>query len=101
MHRCQSDQYKRHFTSSLFSAYAKQPDAFDLVITDQTMPGLTGTQLAERILKIDPNQPIILCTGFSELVSEEKAKAMGIRILALKPINMHQLSLLIREALIA
>ena len=91
------------FTDSLaaFTAYAKQPDAFDLVITDQTMPGLTGTQLAERILKIDPNQPIILCTGFSELVSEEKAKAMGIRILALKPINMHQLSLLIREALIA
>jgi len=84
-----------------YNAFAEHPDAFDLVITDQTMPGLTGTQLAEKILKIHPGQPIILCTGFSELVSEEKAKAMGIRLLVLKPINMHQLALLIREALAA
>ena len=82
-----------------YDAFAEHPDAFDLVITDQTMPGLTGTQLAEKILKIHQGQPIILCTGFSELVSEEKAKAMGIRLLVLKPINMHQLALLIREAL--
>jgi DNA-binding NtrC family response regulator len=56
-------------------------------------------QLAEQILNIHPHQPIILCTGFSELVSEEKARALGISILALKPITMHQMSLFIREAL--
>lgn len=87
------------FSSSqeALTAFLEQPDAFDLVITDQTMPGLTGTQLAENILEIRPDQPIILCTGYSELVSEEKAKAIGIRRLVLKPINMHQLALLIRD----
>jgi len=69
------------------AAFMDDPARFDLVITDQTMPGLTGTELAKRMLMIRPELPIILCTGFSHLVSEESAKAIGIRAYALKPLT--------------
>ncbi len=89
------------FTSSVeaLAAFNRQPDQFDLVITDQTMPTLTGIELATRILERRPDLPIILCTGFSELVSEEKTKSLGIRCLANKPIRMDKLATLIRKAL--
>jgi len=79
--------------------FRKNPDDFDLVITDQTMPGLTGFELSKRMLAIRKNIPIILCTGFSELVNEESVKAAGIRKFILKPILKSQLSVLIREIL--
>ena len=75
------------------------PDRFDLVITDMTMPGMTGMDLSEEILKLRPGMPIILCTGFNELVTEEKAKAMGIRAFAMKPVNLRDLAVLIRKVL--
>jgi PAS domain S-box-containing protein len=75
------------------------PDQFDLVITDMTMPGLTGTNLSKEILRLRPDMPIILCTGFNELVTEEKAKAMGIREFAMKPLNLRSFAVLIRKAL--
>jgi YesN/AraC family two-component response regulator len=56
-----------------------------LVITDQTMPGMTGVDLARRMLQIRPDLPIILCTGYSNLISEEKVKNLGIKGFALKP----------------
>ena len=52
----------------------------DLVITDMTMPDMTGTDLALKILRLRPDMPIVLCTGFSELISEEKAKSLGISL---------------------
>lgn len=55
------------------------PDRFDLVITDQTMPKMTGAELAQEILYIKPEMPIILCTGYSSVVSEEAALAIGIK----------------------
>ena len=76
-----------------------QPDRFDLVITDQTMPGMTGSDLARRILQIRPELPIILCTGFSNQISEEKAKIYGIKGFAMKPLAKKDLAVLVRKVL--
>ncbi len=88
-------------TNSLeaLTTFRNTPDLFDLVITDQTMPGLTGFDLARRILALRPNMPIILCTGYSPLTSEEEAKAQGIREFALKPLTKTDLAMLIRRVL--
>jgi len=59
--------------------FMKEPDSFDLVITDMTMPIMTGADLAQELMRIRPDIPVILCTGFSHIMSEEKAKTMGIR----------------------
>ena len=72
---------------------------FDLVITDMTMPGMTGDQLAAEIIKIRPDMPIILCTGYSKNISEDKAKGMGIRALAMKPVVANQLANIVRHVL--
>ncbi len=81
------------------AAFEKQPEEFDLVITDQTMPGITGSELARRILQIRPGMPIILCTGYSSLISEENARACGIKGFAFKPLARKQLAALVREML--
>jgi PAS domain S-box-containing protein len=88
-------------TSSLeaLKTISNHPDLFDLVITDQTMPGMTGLNLARQILALRPDMPIILCTGYSTLISAEEAKAHGIREFALKPLTKQDLALLIRRAL--
>jgi len=75
------------------------PDHFDLVITDMTMPNMTGVDLARDMLRIRPEIPIILCTGFSEIISEEKAKDIGIRQFIMKPVSMTSLSKVVREVL--
>jgi CheY-like chemotaxis protein len=79
--------------------FRKDPEFYDLVITDQTMPGLTGFELSKKILAIRKGTPIILCTGFSELVNEELVKTAGIRKFILKPISKSQLALYLREIL--
>ncbi len=66
--------------------FKARPDKFDLVISDMTMPNLTGDELALKIVEIQPDIPIILCTGFSHKIKAEKAKEMGIRAFLLKPI---------------
>jgi len=76
-----------------------QPNRFDLVITDQTMPGMTGSDLARRMLQIRPGLPIILCTGFSNQISEEKARIYGIKGFAMKPLAKKDLASLIRKVL--
>jgi len=79
--------------------FRNQPDKFDLVITDQTMPGMTGLDLARRMMQIRPDIPVILCTGYSTLVNEDMAKAQGIKEFALKPITKSTIAKLIRQAL--
>lgn len=79
--------------------FNKNPDTFDLVITDQTMPGMTGVELAENILQTRADIPIILCTGYSSITSREEAKASGIREFVLKPLTVNELSTLIRQVL--
>ena len=61
------------------------PETFDLVITDQTMPKMTGEVLARELLRIRPDIPIILCTGYSPSMTPEKAQSLGIRAFLWKP----------------
>ena len=79
--------------------FQKEPDAFDVVITDQTMPHMTGFELAQKLIAIRPDIPIILCTGYSETVSEEEAKAAGIKEFVLKPINVNKIAEVVRRVL--
>jgi len=79
--------------------FQNDPTAFDLIITDMTMPHMTGKELATEILKINPELPIILCTGFSETISEEAAKHIGIQAFILKPIVMSDLAQTMRKVL--
>jgi FixJ family two-component response regulator len=66
--------------------YLKDPDRFDIVVTDMTMPGMTGLELSKRILGLNPDKPVILCTGFSESMNREKAIAIGVAEFYQKPI---------------
>ena len=81
------------------TTFQNQQNTLDLVITDQTMPGMTGVDLARRILRIRPEMPIILCSGYSSQISEDKAKAAGIRGFAYKPLAKKVIGELIREVL--
>ncbi len=88
-------------TSSVdaLALFRTNPHRFDLVITDQTMPTMAGDALARELLKIRPNLPIILCTGFSHAVSAEKAKSIGIRGYLMKPLAIRDLAPIIRHIL--
>lgn len=79
--------------------FRANPDQFDLVITDMTMPQMTGDHLVGKILKIRPDLPTIICTGFSEKIDEGKAKEIGIRQYIEKPLNRSDLAKLVRRAL--
>ncbi|MGD9300843.1 MAG: response regulator, partial [Desulfobacterales bacterium] len=79
--------------------FAAQPDHFDLVITDMTMPKMTGDQLAQQMMDIKPQIPVILCTGYNEAISEEKALAMGIDKFVMKPVIKDELASTIRNVL--
>jgi len=79
--------------------FRKDPDRFDLVISDMTMPGLTGDRLAQRLLEIRRDIPIILCTGYSERITEERAKSIGIRKFILKPLTRDSLAEAVRSVL--
>lgn len=88
-------------TSSIeaLEAFRARPDAFDLVITDMTMPNLTGRGLAKELIKLRPKLPIILCTGFSEMINEEEAKELGIKHFVYKPIVIEDLARMVRDVL--
>lgn len=79
--------------------FKRLPDRFDIVITDYTMPRLTGFQLARKIHALRPEIPIILCTGYSELVTPQKASSQGIFEVIMKPIDLGQIARSIRKAL--
>jgi CheY-like chemotaxis protein len=85
-----------HGALNIFKA---RPDAFDLVITDMTMPGMTGDRVAQNFLEIRQDIPIIICSGYSEHISQEKAKSIGIRKFVMKPLEMRELAMTIRKVL--
>jgi len=89
----------RTSSAEALAAFRAHPAWFDAVITDQTMPGMTGLEMAGQMLAIRPTVPILLCTGYSSLVSEDKALAMGIKGFALKPLTQKELSTLLRTIL--
>jgi len=79
--------------------FQKNPEQFDLVVTDMTMPSMTGAELAQKILALSPRTPVILCTGQSELINREIAMAMGVCDYLNKPILQETLLVATRKAL--
>ena len=79
--------------------FKKAPDAVDLIITDKTMPQMTGFDLAGEIKAIHPDIPIILCTGFSEKINGEKAKEIGAAGYLDKPHDKRDLAMRVRQVL--
>jgi CheY-like chemotaxis protein len=79
--------------------FQQKPEHFDLVITDMTMPSINGAELAQKIMALRPEIPVILCTGQSELINREKAFAMGIRDYLTKPLLTEPLLVAVKTAL--
>ncbi len=89
----------RSSSPDALEAFRAAPDKFDMVITDMAMPNMSGDKLSVKINKIRPGIPVLLCTGFSETMSEEKATSLGINGFLLKPIVIMDLSCKIRDVL--
>ena len=89
------------YTSSLeaLAAFRSSPQDFDLVITDLTMPNLTGDRLAGEVMLARPELPVIVCTGYSNKISEEKTLQLGIRALLMKPVPRAVLAQTVRNVL--
>ena len=79
--------------------FKQQSERFDLVITDMTMPSMYGDKLVEYLIKIRADIPIILCTGFSEIMTKEKAETIGVKGFLMKPPTLKGLSTLVRKVL--
>lgn len=79
--------------------FEKHPDDYELVITDMAMPNMTGLDITHKIKGIRPNLPIILCSGYSEIINKEKSLALGISRYIQKPLIMDSLARVIRELL--
>ncbi len=88
-----------HCGQKALNLFHHRPDQFDMVITDMTMPKITGDVLAQEILHVRPDIPIILCTGYSERINEEKALSLGAKGFMMKPFLMKEMALLIRNIL--
>jgi CheY-like chemotaxis protein len=86
-------------STEAIKAFKTNPDKFDLVISDMTMPNMTGDVLANEITKVRADIPIILCTGFSEQLSEKKINTLDIRGLLMKPLTIDELAKTVRKVL--
>lgn len=86
-------------SSEALAAFQADPAAFDVVITDQTMPEMTGAALAARLLALKPDLPIILCTGHSDIIDETTARGLGIRAFLMKPLQLNKLAEIIQAVL--
>ncbi len=86
-------------SNKAFELFCESPHNFDLIITDQTMPHLPGSELAKEMIQVRPDIPIILCTGFSSIVDEKKAKEIGFKAYFLKPVNKYELAETVRNVL--
>jgi two-component system cell cycle sensor histidine kinase/response regulator CckA len=80
-------------------AIREKPYEFDLLFTDQTMPGMTGAELAQEAFKLRPDLPVIVCTGFSESMDRDKAKSLGIKEFVMKPVLGADLARTVRRVL--
>lgn len=83
----------------ILMAFKNQPEQYDLLVTDQTMPGLTGVELAKEVMETRPEMPVILYTGYGELISAEEAERLGIRGFLSKPFTMKDLAEAVQNAL--
>ncbi len=89
------------FNNSLeaLKCFIKNPDNFDLLLTDQSMPQLTGEELIKEVLVIKPDLPIILCTGYSSVMDEKKSNVIGVKKFLMKPLELNVLAEALRESL--
>jgi CheY-like chemotaxis protein len=89
------------FTDSIeaVSRFRRNPDAFDLVLTDMTMPKMTGAELTREVLSLRPKLPVIMITGFSEIIDKDKAQRMGVKEFILKPVKKEKLSQVVNRVL--
>jgi PAS domain S-box-containing protein len=90
---------ERNSSFDALEAFKANPDLYDLVISDMSMPQMTGDALAKEMLSIRPDLPIIICTGFSERVNEDLAKEMGIKGFLMKPVITSALAHEVRRVL--
>ena len=88
-------------TSSIdaLEAFQEEPERFDLVITGQVMPNMLGTELAQNLISIRPDIPVILCSGFPEKVSPEELNSIGIKEFVTKPVSMQRISEIVQKVL--
>jgi len=82
-----------------WQAFSRNPDDWSLIITDQTMPKMTGAELAVQAMKLRPDIPVVICTGYSESITVEKAHEIGIRTYLHKPLSLNELLAAVHEAL--
>ncbi|GBC60306.1 hypothetical protein DENIS_1257 [Desulfonema ishimotonii] len=104
MMRLMLERFGYHVTSHTSSpdavkCFRARPDQFDLVITDMTMPRMTGDMLARELKAIRPDIPVIICTGFSEQLNEKEAEKMGADYFMMKPVIKNELSRIVRKVL--
>ncbi len=81
------------------AVFRAQPNWFDLVFTDYTMPGMTGAELACRIIRMRPDIPVVLCTGYSETINEERAREIGVSAFMMKPFTHRDIAEVVSKAL--
>jgi len=86
-------------SKNAFELFQAAPDSFDLIITDQTMPEMTGEMLTRNILAIREDIPIILCTGYSSKVDQDKARDIGMKAFIMKPVEKRSLAYTVRRVL--
>ena len=79
--------------------FSEQPEMFDLIVTDMTMPVMTGDEFSIKVLEIWPDISIILCTGYSEAITEDMAKEIGIKAFVMKPFEINKFAVLLRKIL--
>jgi CheY-like chemotaxis protein len=79
--------------------FRSDPSAYDMVITDMTMPQMTGDRMALEMMRLRPDLPVLICTGFNELLSTERIKEVGIRALLMKPFLKSEAAKMIRDVL--
>jgi CheY-like chemotaxis protein len=82
-----------------FDEFTARKDDFDLVITDMSMPHVTGEELSKSLLEIRPDIPILMCTGYSDKVDAANPQAIGIKKVLIKPLEMSKLANIIRQVL--
>jgi len=89
------------YTSSLEAraAFEESPEDFDILVTDMTMPSMTGDQLARALIAIKPGLPVVLCTGYSEQIDERQANVIGIKAFLMKPVVKSKLAETVRSVL--